>query len=66
MFCLWNTIVYLNERDTIYNTVRVAKEIQVDLKKDIWRTPFSQKIKVQCHCNTIIDYNPGSQFLLRY
>lgn len=35
MFCLWNTIVYLNEGDTICNTARVAKEIQVDLEKDI-------------------------------
>lgn len=59
-------MVYLNEGDTICNTARVAKEIQVDLEKDIWRISFAQKIKVQCHCNTIIDYNPGSQFLLRY
>ena len=35
MFCLWNTIVYLNEGDITCNTARVAKEIQVNLKKDI-------------------------------
>lgn len=47
-------MVYLNEGDTICNTARVAKEIQVDLEKDMKNIFRTEKIKVQCHCNTII------------